>query len=293
MDILSSDLYIEPFKEMVAYEALWSKVEKPTFKNISERLQHRLPSTFFNILAEDLQEVSEALKAYDLSKINALIVGTQSYPEELHRLEHFLPIIYFKGDLDLFNHPSVSIVGSRKASSKGLQIASEIAKNLVKNDYAIISGLAKGIDTAAHKAAIQNKGKTIAVIGTPLHESYPRENADLQKLIEEKYLLVSQVPFIRYAINKKRNWSVNKFFFPERNKTMAALSKATIIIEASDTSGTLTQARECLRIGKKLIIHSHILENKDLTWPSSYLKRENTYLAETAEDILDIIKDEN
>src|SRR5690606_35708634 len=99
--------------------------------------------------------------------------------------------------------------------------------------------------------AIAHDGRTIAVIGTPISEVYPKENKDLQRHIASNYLLVSQVPLLRY---KSQGAHINRFFFPERNKTMSALSDATIIVEASETSGTLTQARAALDQGRKLFI---------------------------------------
>ena len=106
-------------------------------------------------------------------------------------------------------------------------------------------------------------GETVAVIGTPLSTVYPRENADLQRKIAEEYLLISQVPVSRY---EKRDFRWNRAFFPERNATMSALSVATVIVEAGETSGALIQARHALQQGRKLFI----LENcfhRGLEWP--------------------------
>ena len=104
------------------------------------------------------------------------------------------------------------------------------------DNFTIVSGLAKGIDAAAHKTAIKQKGRTIAVLGTPLNTYYPKENSKLKNFIAHRHLLISQVPFVRYS---KQSPFGNKLFFPERNKTMSALTEVTVIIEASGTSGTL------------------------------------------------------
>ena len=108
------------------------------------------------------------------------------------------------------------------------------------------------------------------MIGTPLDEFYPKQNKNLQLYIAKKHLLISQVPFIRYA---SQNYKVNRFFFPERNKTMSALSEATVIIEASETSGTLIQARAALDQGRKLFILQNCFENKNITWPERFEKQ--------------------
>jgi DNA processing protein len=143
-------------------------------------------------------------------------------------------------------------------------------RELVGQDYTIVSGLAQGVDTVAHTTAIENKGRTIAVIGTPISEVYSRENAELQRRIAEEFLLVSQVPVLRYKAQTPK-W--NKLFFPERNKTMSALTEATIIVEAGETSGTLIQARAALQQGRKLFILESNFGKDNLTWPEIYEKQ--------------------
>lgn len=126
---------------------------------------------------------------------------------------------------------------------------------------------APGARPAAHRAAIKAGGRTIAVIGTPLGQVYPKANAGLQEEIARDHLLVSQVPVLRYDAQDFRS---NRFFFPERNKLMSALTQATIIVEAGETSGTLVQAREALRQGRKLFIMNSCFERDDLTWPRRF-----------------------
>jgi DNA processing protein len=137
----------------------------------------------------------------------------------------------------------------------------------VKDGYTVVSGLARGVDAAAHKAAIQVNGKIIAVIGAPLNRVYPKENAGRQEEIAENFLLISQVPVFRYS---KQDFRRNRTFFPERNKTMSALTAATIIVEAGETSGTLIQARAALAQGRKLFIADSCFQNPALTWPREF-----------------------
>ena len=136
-----------------------------------------------------------------------------------------------------------------------------------KKKFTIFSGLASGIDTIAHKTALKCKGKTVAVLGTPLSHTYPKENIELQNLIASKHLLISQVPFVKYGESRH---TFNRFYFPERNKTMSALSEATVIVEAGETSGTLTQAKAALKQGRKLFILNNCFENKSLSWPHKF-----------------------
>jgi len=137
----------------------------------------------------------------------------------------------------------------------------------VKDGFTVVSGLARGVDATAHTAAIQAGGKTIAVIGTPLNRSYPKENTALQEGIAQNFLLISQVPVYRYS---KQDFRRNRGFFPERNKTMSALTEATVIVEAGQTSGTLIQARAALAQGRKLFILDSCFLNSALTWPHEF-----------------------
>jgi DNA processing protein len=283
MELFKSDTYIEPYKEVLAYEAIWSLVKDPTFKQVAKELQKSSPSGIMGLLNDNaaIENARKKLQEVDITSFNILIKDTPSYPQKLLELQYQVEILYFRGNLDILSMPAVSVVGARSASSRGLKNAANIAGWLVEDGYAVISGLAEGIDTEAHKGAIKSDGQTIAVIGTPLDKVYPAKNKELQKLIEENYLLISQVPFLRYQM---QDYRINRIFFPERNKTMAALSEATIIIEASDRSGTHTQARECLRLNKKLIILKSILENKELSWPKKYIAK-GAHVVETYSDI--------
>ncbi len=166
--------------------------------------------------------------------------------------------LYVAGQLPIpLPSPRVAVIGSRKASSKGLNAASNIAKVLAKHNIIVVSGLAEGIDSAAHRSAIEAKGHTIAVLGTPLDRVYPRQNAQLQEFIMRKHLAVSQFP-IGYPIMPKN--------FVIRNRTMALIADASIIVEASNSSGSLHQGWEALRLGRPLFIWSPLMHDHSLTW---------------------------
>ncbi len=184
----------------------------------------------------------------------------------LNEVEHknAPPTLYFLGDRNLFRlSPRVAIVGSRKASPEGLRRAAKLAKALVAHGTVIVSGLAEGIDAAAHEAALESGGRTIAVLGTPLDKPYPASNRALFDRIATKHLVVSQ--FAMSASVQPKN-------FPIRNRTMALIAHATVIIEAADKSGTLHQAWEALRLGRPLFILESITKNPHLTWPAEVRK---------------------
>jgi len=188
--------------------------------------------------------------------------------------------LYTMGDRDLLSAgPRVSIIGSRKASDEGLRRAAKLARELVGEGVAIISGLAEGIDTAAHTSAIESKGRTIAVIGTPLGVAYPTKNRDLQNLIAAKFLLISQ--FGPGTPTQPKN-------FPQRNRTMALMSHASVIIEAGESSGSLSQGWEALRLGRPLFLLQSIVENTALKWPEKLIEYGASVLSRT-EDVLDVI----
>ncbi|MGA8878954.1 MAG: DNA-processing protein DprA, partial [Candidatus Korobacteraceae bacterium] len=149
----------------------------------------------------------------------------------------------------------------------GTKATDGIVRGLVKDGYTVVSGLAAGIDTVAHRTAIDTGGRTIAVIGTPLSVVYPSENDALQRKIASDFLIISQIPVIRYS---RQDWKSNRSFFPQRNITMSALTEATIIVEASDTSGTLMQARAAIEQRRKLFILDSCFRDSSLNWPRKY-----------------------
>lgn len=169
--------------------------------------------------------------------------------------------VFVAGDLSLLKQRCIAIIGSRKASAMGAQRARQLARQLVDRGIVVVSGLADGIDTEALTAAIDAGGKVIAVIGTPLDQAYPARNKELQELIYREHLLVSQFP------SGTRTFPSN---FPARNRTMAALSDASVVIEASDTSGTLHQAAECVRLGRWLGIAKSVIDDRALSWPERF-----------------------
>jgi len=187
-------------------------------------------------------------------------------------------IIYYAGDLTVLARPAVAIVGTREASPVGLQRADWLSRKLSEANVCIVSGLAKGIDRAAHDGSIAVGGKTVAVIGTPLNKAYPADNAELQELIYRQHLLVS--PFAPGEVVYKSN-------FPARNRVMAAVSDATVIVEASDTSGTLHQAAECTRLKRWLFISKAIVDDPAITWPAKFLKYEKAVVLNRVSEILD------
>ena len=169
-------------------------------------------------------------------------------------------VLHVAGDVGLLRaSPKVAVVGSRKASQEGLTNATRVAETLVGLGATVVSGLAQGIDTAAHKAALRARGRTFAVIGTGLDVAYPRPNRRLQEHLMNNFAVVSQFP--AGSPPARRN-------FPQRNRTMALLSDALVIVEAAEKSGTISQGWETLRLGRTLFILEPVANNPALSWPA-------------------------
>ena len=265
---------VSPFMEMGAYETMWCE-PKTTFASLARRFEtspHGLPSDF--VSEEEALKCASYVKGRfeqaDVTHFGVRVQGAGEYPPQLRDAAHPIALLYYQGWWDLVASPSIAIVGTRNPSEEGLARTRRLVRELVADDYTIVSGLAAGIDTMAHRAAIGEDGRTIAVLGTPLSHSYPRENAELQRYIADHFLLVSQVPLKLY---EERDYRYNRAFFPERNVTMSALTEATVIVEAGDTSGTLFQARAALRQGRKLFILDSCFQHPERTWPARFEAR--------------------
>lgn len=173
------------------------------------------------------------------------------------------PVLYVAGSIKIpLPEPRIAVIGTRKPSQEGIKAATKITEALVNNRVIVVSGLARGIDTVAHRTAIECGGKTIAVLGTPLNRFYPPENRDLQKLIMKKYLAISQYP-IGYKTKPKH--------FVMRNRTMALISNASIIVDAGESSGVVSQGWETLRLGRPLFFWKTLGE-REFKWVKEMLR---------------------
>lgn len=188
--------------------------------------------------------------------------------------------VYVAGDVSLLKRPCVSVIGTRKVSSEGAARARRLGKELSANGVVIVSGLAEGVDTEAMTSTIRHGGKTVGVIGTPLDQAYPAKNRDLQQFVYQEHLLVSQFDFGARVFRSN---------FPQRNRLMALISDATVVVEASDTSGTLHQASECVRLARWLFIAKSVVTNASLQWPAKFLSYEKCKVLERTEDILEAV----
>ncbi|AZQ41956.1 DNA-processing protein DprA [Streptococcus periodonticum] len=222
------------------------------FKINRERLNHEYIVAYNQFTK--LKETDEIIKR-----------GTSDYPEMLESTEKSPKFLYIRGRKSLlYELRKVSLVGSRNATEKAKYDTARLAQKLGKNGITVISGLAKGIDVSAHKAVLDLSLNTIAVIGTHLNQYYPAENKEVQLEIEKKGLVVSQFS----PASKTQRW-----FFPMRNRVMSALSLATIVMEAGETSGSLIQADYALKQGRLVLLPESALENENIAWPRKFVNK--------------------
>lgn len=233
-----------------------------------------------------LSEYFKAKKAFETLRETDEIIkrGSNDYPPLLAETEQAPRFLYIRGKKSLlYEKRTVALVGSRQASEDSKRNTLRLAVKLGENGITVVSGLAKGIDVTAHKAALDNGFNTIAVIGTNLNQYYPTENKDVQVKIEQKGLVVSQFS----PASKTQRW-----FFPLRNGVMSGLSLATVIMEAGETSGALKQADFALKQGRQVMIPQSALSIPTITWPQKYAER-GASIVNTPTEVLEILANNN
>jgi len=209
-----------------------------------------------------------------------LHINSIHYPALLKHTAAPPPIIYIKGNPNLLSQPQIAMVGSRKATPYGLQHAYNFSHELSRNGLIITSGLALGVDTAAHQGALQANQATIAVLGSGIEHIYPKSNQRLAKEICTKGALLSEFPV---------NSAPCKANFPRRNRIISGLSLATVVIEASLSSGSLITAKHAIEQGRDVFALPSSVQNKN-SKGTHHLIRNGAYLIEKYDDILTELK---
>jgi DNA processing protein len=196
------------------------------------------------------------------------------YPAQLLTVHQRPPFLMMKGQPDAADARSIAIVGTRKASPHGVMEAYQLAGALSRAGVPVVSGLAAGIDTGALSGALSAGGRAVAVIGTGLRRSYPKENAELQEQISKVGLVISQ--FLPDAPPTKTS-------FPMRNAVMSGYCAATVVVEAPYKSGARMQARLALEHGRQVFLLESLLENE---WARTYAERPSTTVVRSACDVI-------
>lgn len=173
----------------------------------------------------------------------AIRIGEADYPARLREAPHPPKVLWAHGDLAFLDRPCVAVVGTRRATAYGERVARELGRVLALAGATVVSGLARGVDACAHRGALEAQGATVAVLGTGLEVVYPRAHHALQRTIGERGLLLSELD---------PGDAAHGGSFPERNRIIAALSVATIVVEAGEGSGALITAAHALELGRNV-----------------------------------------
>jgi DNA processing protein len=290
---------VTPRREQAAVLALTKATEGEWYRTaalISEVgsalaiIERRLPLLPDDIVHHAL-ELAERTGLEDVDRAEELIAQTaragaalatvldEDYPSNLQQIYNRPPFIFIRGAIEETDVRGVAVVGTRRASEEGIAQATALAHGLAEEQVTVVSGLAAGIDSAAHRAALEADGRTLGVIGNGiLSPVYPRENASLATEIVKRGALVSQfwpeAPPTRYS-------------FPMRNVVMSGIAVGTVVVEASATSGAKMQARLALEHGKRLFLVESLVMTQE--WAQKYAQRPGVTVVRRAEDVLGVV----
>jgi DNA protecting protein dprA len=226
-----------------------NKEKELSLRDIAVVSECRNPALFI----ERYKQIDDDFLKKSFEEFPSFSILDDIYPWDLSEIYNPPALLFYQGNIDLLELPKVAVVGSRDSSKLGNQSVQKIIKEL-NNELIIVSGLARGIDTAAHMAALQNGGRTIAVIGTGLDVFYPKANKKLQSYIGKNHLVLSE-----YGPGEQPL----KFHFPERNRIIAGLCRGVIVAEAKMRSGSLITCERAMEEGRDVFaIPGSILDGK-------------------------------
>ncbi len=209
---------------------------------------------------------------------SALTLNDSDYPRLLREIHDPPPILYFRGDFQrAYRQPAIAIVGSRRCTAYGKQVAEMLAGELAERGITIVSGLARGIDAAAHRAALAAGGQTIAVMGNGLDTIYPKENSKLAQAIEKSGALITELPLGAPPLPQN---------FPFRNRIIAGLCLGVLIVEAADRSGSLITARLAMEQNREVFAVPGNITVANSFGPN-YLIKDGAKLVQSWRDIVE------
>ena len=267
------------FRLLEAYktpENLWNTDKEKLIKVIrNEKIVDKIIDIKYK------KHLDKYIEYMDKNNIEIITIYDEEYPDKLKTIYDPPISIYIKGNKNILNNTSVSIIGCRKCTRYGENVAKKFAYNLSLNNINIVSGLARGIDTYAHMGALAASGKTVAVVGNGLDSVYPPENrAVFEKIIETGGAVISE-----YVIGTK---PVAKNF-PERNRIISGVSSGVIVVEAKEKSGTLITVDFALEQGRDVYVIPGNIDNLN-SYGTNELIKEGARLVTEPEEILEDLK---
>lgn len=238
--------------------------------------QGTLFGTHSNIDPESaLEQARREIAAWTSKGAKLVTLLDEDYPRHLLTIHQRPPFLFYRGQLDAADARSVAVVGTRQPTDAGLRRATAVATVLARQGTTVVSGLAAGIDSAAHVAALNERGRTVAVIGTGIFQYYPAANRELQDRIGREHLVLSQF------------WpeSTPRHSFLMRNAVMSGYAAATVVVEAAYRSGARAQARLALEHGRPVFLLRSLMDHD---WARDYADR-GAYVVDDGQDVLDIL----
>ncbi|MGH3887359.1 MAG: DNA-processing protein DprA [Pseudonocardiaceae bacterium] len=238
---------------------------------------HHVQSLFDTDTPAPIAEAGRQIAGWRAAGLGVHTFRDASYPAQLREIHQVPPVLFSRGALRP-GEPAVSVVGSRRVSDQSLDWASEMSSALVAAGITVVSGLAAGIDTAAHTATLDAGGRTVAVLGTGINRVYPAANRDLQERIAGEGLVLSQFWPDAAATRKS---------FPLRNATMSGYGRATIVVEAGETSGARIQARVGVEHGRQVILRDCVVRANE--WAAALQHRPGVHVVSSVDEVLGVV----
>ena len=236
-----------------------------------------------SIKVAQIRDIESQIKKANKVGAKVILSCDDDYPKLLKQISDAPPVLFVLGHTHLLSKRCIGVVGTRAATLNGKNFASHLAKELSEQDYVIVSGMAKGIDRAAHTGALQNasdKGGTIAVLGTSIDEIYPPENKDIYDEIKERGCIISEFPFDTILMPQN---------FPRRNRIISGLSEGILVIEANLKSGSLITAKEALSQGREIFAVPGSPLDPRAAGPNALIQDGATLVSQTR-DITDVLE---
>lgn len=248
-----------------------SPAEITSVGRISRTLAANLSSLADNATADDVIALCRQ------RSVDILLEGTAAYPALLSRIDDPPGLLFVRGTLLPQDSLSVAIVGARHATAYGLKVAEQLGAALARAGYTVVSGLARGIDAAAHRGALRAGGRTIAVLGSGVLSVYPPEHADLAREVIDSGALISELPPLT---------APHEGTFPQRNRIVSGLSLGVVVVQAADRSGALITARLATEQGREVFAVPGAIDCR-MSRGTHQLIRDGAKLVESVDDILE------
>ena len=269
----------ERFGKLLAHFGSAEKAYKESFKNLKEVLGEKVAEKFEKFRSEF--KIEKELEKCEGKGIRVVALCDEDYPEALKNIPDPPICLYVKGDWESFDFKKglyFAIVGTRQPTDYGRQVAFSFAKELARAGFCIVSGMALGVDSSAHKGALEGEGKTIAVLGCGVDVVYPALNRPLyNKILERGGLVISEFP---------PGTTVQKGLFIARNRIISGLSKGVLVVEGSETSGSLITARYAGQQGRDVFATPGRIFDRQARAPNLLIKQ-GAKLVEKVEEIVE------